>query len=150
MNEAPDTLVGMIDALVEPGAPEPVSLIPQTWGWAALALAVLVAAIWLIHRAAARRRANAYRRAARTALEAAQTASDVATILRRTALAAYPRAQVAGVIGADWIAFLSRTGKGDIPAQELTFAPYAAPDAAPSPALRRAAIRWVETHDGGS
>ncbi len=150
MSDAPDTLVGMIDALVEPGAPEPVSLVPQTWGWAALALVLLAGAVWVIHRSAMRRRANAYRKAALAGLEAAQTAAEVSTILRRTALAAYPRAQVAGLIGADWVAFLARTGTGDVAPLELTSALYADPDHPASPALRQAAIRWVQTHEGAS
>ena len=148
MSDAPDTLVGMIDALVEPAAPVPVSLMPQTWGWAVLALAVVGIAGWLILRRARHRHASAYRRAALAELERAGTAADVAAILRRAALVAYPRADVAGLIGTDWVAFLSRTGSTTFPPEELTCAPYVADPGPPSPDLRRAADQWLRSHQG--
>ncbi|MGV6848018.1 MAG: DUF4381 domain-containing protein [Marinibacterium sp.] len=123
------SLVDLID-LLEP-APEPpaISMLPQTAGWIWLALAVLLAGVWLINRWAAARRRQAYRRAALHALVAAgDDAAAIAAILRRTALAAYPRSEVAGLTGAAWLDFLDRTyggtGFSGGPGRILARAPY--------------------------
>ena len=124
-------------------------MVPQTWGWAVLAallVAALVAGLWRWHQS---RVANAYRRTALAALAQAATTAELAAILRRAALAAYPRAEVASLTGHDWTAFLSRSGKRDFPdaaGEELRRAPYRGPDAAPSRALRDAASDWLRTH----
>lgn len=149
MNDTPEflSLVDMINALVEPPAPEPVSYVPQTWGWAVLAGLILAGLVWALRRYAVHRRANAYRLAALAALDRAATTADVARILRQTALAAYPRQDVASLIGESWITFLSRTGPAPFPAgQELTSGPYRAPKP-PSPALRQAAADWIQRHE---
>ena len=52
---------------------------------------------------------NAYRREALRALETAD-GRDISAILKRAALAAFPREQVASLNGAAWLAFLDRTG----------------------------------------
>ena len=63
--------------------------------------------------AAIRWRRNRYRRDAARALDSLRgddgTAPAVALIVKRTALTAYPRADVAHLYGADWAAFLRRT-----------------------------------------
>jgi hypothetical protein len=146
----PVTLVDLIDGLIEPIEPPPIPLMPQTWGWAALAMLVVAGGVWLMLRWRARQRANAYRRAALADLAGADTAAQVARILRRTALAAYPRSAVAGLTGAAWLDFLARTGGAAFPAaagDELRSAPYRAETAPPSDALRTAAARWIEGHD---
>lgn len=144
-----ESLVDLIDGLIEPVEPPPIPLIPQTWGWVALAVLIVLLIAWLVWRWAARRRANAYRRAALTALGQAGTATDIAVILRRAALAAYPRVEVASLAGRDWVAYLDRTGRGGFPAaagEELRLAPYRDEAAAPSAELRDAAAMWLRTH----
>lgn len=145
----PQNLVDLIDALVVPAAPAPISMMPETWGWAVLAAVVALAAGWAAWRWIAQRRADAYRRAALGQLERAETGAEIATILRRAALAAYPRADVAGRTGADWAGFLDRTAHGGFDAEaarELGSAPYRADTAPASPSLRVAAERWLRTH----
>jgi hypothetical protein len=51
---------------------------------------------------------NAYRRAGLVLLDLARTGYDVSVVLKRVALAVFPREQVASLYGADWIAFLNR------------------------------------------
>lgn len=139
-------LVDLINRLSEPPAPEPVSLVPQTAGWwmlGALMLSALAVGIW---RAWRRWQAEAYRRTALRQLDrTAQDPAAIAMVLRRTALAAYPRREVAGLAGEDWVAFLQRTG--DFPvtaAPALTHGPYTSGSDAGQ--LRIAAERWIRTH----
>ncbi len=151
MNEdgAPESLVSLIGQLVEPPLPAPVPLTPQTWGWAVLLVLVLALAAWGLWRWARVHRANAYRREALGALAQAGTTAELAVILRRAALAGFPREDVASLTGTAWIAFLDRTGRRAFPqaaGAELRRAPYRDEAAAPSPELRAAAAHWLRAH----
>ncbi|HMQ95081.1 MAG TPA: DUF4381 domain-containing protein [Amaricoccus sp.] len=153
MNEdgapAPTTLIDLLHELVEPAEPPPVTMTPQTWGWAVLAVLLALALAWLAWRAWRRWRANAYRRAALAELAAAgDDPVAIAGILRRTALAAWPRERVASLTGRDWLAFLDATGGGGFaggPGAALAVAPYR-DDAVPVPGLGEAAALWVRRH----
>lgn len=152
-----DSLVSLLDQLHDAVPPPPVSMLPATWAWAVLAtlvLAVLAAGVWLWRR---RRRRTAYRRAALAELRT--LAPDLAggdpgalaaldRLLRRTALAAFPRAEVATLTGPDWVAFLDRTGGSlEAFAAPLATGPYAArPAAFDGPGLLRAARHWITRH----
>jgi hypothetical protein len=139
-------LVDLINRLSEPPAPEPVSLVPQTAGWwvvGVLMLLALASGIWRIWR---HWRAEAYRRVALRQLDrAAHDPAAIAMVLRRAALAAYPRREVAGLAGEDWVAFLRRTGDFPIAAAlALTRGPYTSGSDAGQ--LRKAAEHWIRTH----
>jgi hypothetical protein len=54
-------------------------------------------------------RHNAYRRAGLALLEGARTVNDISVLLKRVALAVFPREQVASLYGEGWVAFLHRT-----------------------------------------
>ena len=143
------TLVELLDLLEPVPEPPPVPLWPQTAGWIWLGLALAAVLFWLARRWHLRRRANAYRRAALTALaEAGDDPARLAAILRRTALAAYPRAEVAGLQGEAWLAFLDRTYDGigfrEGPGRAVAVAPYA--PTAPAPGLAPLAAAWVRGH----
>lgn len=143
------SLVDLIDRLIEPVEPAPVSMMPQTWAWAVLGLgilAVLAFAVWWVWR---RHRTNAYRGAALRELRAApHDAAAIAAILRRTALAAYPRSQVAGLAGEDWLHFLDQQIAGDGfvagPGRIVATAPYDETKA--EPGLFELAERWIRRH----
>lgn len=154
MSDATDTapepvsLTGLIDELTDPPAPEPVSLVPQTAGWVVLAVVLVLLAGWAVWRWLAHRRANAYRRAALAELQAAgEDAAAIAAILRRCALAAYPRARVAALTGAEWVGFLNDTGGafGPEASAALLRAPYRE-DTDAAPELAQAAAHWVRRH----
>ncbi|MBY3169908.1 MULTISPECIES: DUF4381 domain-containing protein [Rhizobium] len=97
--------------------PEPVSWMPQTWGWAVLVGAMLVMLAlaglrWLLHY-----RADAYRREALALLVVIEErlrrpetrhegVLELGEILKRTALAAWPRREVASLSGDGWVRFL--------------------------------------------
>ena len=95
-DDAPTSLIGLIDQLIEPPEPPPVAMTPRTWGWAVLAALLALALAWFGWRAWRRWRANAYRRAALAELAAAgDDPAKIAEIIRRTAIAAWPRERVA-------------------------------------------------------
>jgi len=143
------TLVDLLDLLEPVPEPPQVSLWPQTAGWIWLGLAVACVAAWLGRRWLATRRANAYRRAALKAIAAAgDDPVALAEIVRRAALAGYPRAEVAGLYGEDWLAFLDEayggTGFREGPGRLLAVAPYTSARRAPD--LASLVAEWVRHH----
>lgn len=126
--------------------PPPVTFWPSTPAWYVLFAVLALLLLWLGWRRWRRWQADAYRREALAALREAQGA-EIAAILKRTALAAWPRAAVASLSGADWAAFLRRTAPraqlDTVAAEGLARLAYAP---APSDA-RREAERWVRFHD---
>ena len=142
-------LVELLD-LLEP-VPEPalVSMVPQTAGWIWLGLALLLLLGAGLRAIVGHRRANAYRRAALAELDAAgDDPARIAEIVRRTALMAFPRREVASVHGEEWLAFLDRTGRGSgfvsAPGRAMLAAPYR--PVPPDPALASLARDWVRHH----
>ena len=153
---APESLVSLLDQLQDIVEPPPISMAPATWGWTLLA--VLVVAIlglalraWLRHR-----RATAYRRAALAELRSFAPAlsagepsalARLEVLLRRTALAAFPRAEVATLSGDAWSGFLERTG-GAFGAlgPVIATAPYRPSGAFDGPAALASARHWIRHH----
>jgi len=137
--------------------PSPVSLTPQTLGWW-VALGWLLAVLMLaVCRVVARRRQNRYRREALAALKSieadgaadpAAAARRIAVLLKRTALAAYPREDVASLYGDDWSRFLCESARNDervlAGARQLAAAAYR--PGMDGAALVAPARRWIEAH----
>ncbi|RLK10676.1 DUF4381 domain-containing protein [Ruegeria conchae] len=143
------SLVDLLDMLEPAPKPETISMMPQTWGWVVVAVILLaffsVATVLILRH----RRANAYRRYALAELASPGiSVAKVAEILRRTALAAYPREQVAGIHGEDWLSFLSQTidrkSLNSEVFRALVEAPYK--DIPPNPAVTQLARHWVKAH----
>jgi hypothetical protein len=89
--------------------PEPVPLWPWATGWSVLLGFVLIAmAVFAWHSWRAWQ-ANAYRRQALRELHGAGSAEHIPGLLKRTALAVFPRDQVAGVSGTGWHRFLDES-----------------------------------------
>jgi len=107
---------------VELSVPEELSLTPQTPAWYVLGAALAAALVLGALRVVRRYRRDAYRRAALAELarlrEAAAGAERTAALarlpelLKRCALAAFPRERVAALSGARWHVFLERTAPG--------------------------------------
>jgi len=104
-----------IRGIIEIGEPEPISLLPQTPGWIALLLLLLVAGLWQLFQRLQRWRRNRYRREAQAELVALRARinagdrgalRDLAPLLRATALSVDARANVASCTGAAWAARL--------------------------------------------
>ncbi|MDU9004785.1 DUF4381 domain-containing protein [Sedimentitalea todarodis] len=142
-------LVQLLDRLEPAPEPLPISLMPQTVGWVWLGIGLVVALLLLIREFLRHRRANAYRRAALDALsEAGDDPARIAQIIRRTALTAYPREEVAALTGEHWLAYLDRTLPGDGfsngPGRVLANAPYTS--VVPTPGLAELARHWISGH----
>lgn len=143
------TLPELFELLEPVPLPQPVSMAPQTAGWiwlGLLLLAIVIASVWAAIR---QRRKNAYRKQALAELKiASKDAARIAEIVRRTALTAYPRTEVASLHGADWLAFLDRsyngTGFSEGPGRQIADAPYKRQIA--SPDLYAIARTWISTH----
>ena len=142
MNPAAPSREAMHDLIVPPA----VSFMPATPAWFVLFALLALLASWAGWRVWRRWRRNAYRRAALRELETASPA-DIAMILKRAALAGWPRAEVASLSGAGWAAFLRRTA----PRARLDeAASRGLADLAYGPAVagaRPAAARWIRYHD---
>ena len=141
--------------------PEP-GLWPPAPGWWLLALLLLLLAGGLaIWRSRAARRSRPQREALRalaalrTALAAGEAshriAAESACLLRRAALAKFPRRQVAGLTGRAWLEFLGAQGGGPAfaagNAELLVSAPYA-PRSGADEAEQVIEIceRWIRTN----
>ena len=148
--------------------PLAVSWWPLAPGWYAVVAVLVVLLGWAAQRTAVRHRRNAYRREARRAIAALRANArepanvqravlDLAVLLRRVALTAYPRTRVAPLTGAEWLRFLDDTGATEAfsgaPGACLTTAVYgrAGRGANPLPPeplgeLFDAAEAWVRSH----
>ena len=92
--------------IVPPDAPPLWPL--ATEAWLLLLILASIAAILIYQRRQAKKR-DAYRRAGLALLDGVSTVHDVSVVLKRVALAAYPREQVASLYGEDWSSFLRQT-----------------------------------------
>jgi hypothetical protein len=116
-----------LEKLADIAVPAPVPWWPETWGWAVLGAARLALATWAIVRGWRRHAANRYRREALAELARLEAGLDeagarsrlvdaVPPLLKRVALAAWPRAEVAALSGATWVVFLrAHAGRAGLP-----------------------------------
>ncbi|MHA7815613.1 MAG: DUF4381 domain-containing protein [Pseudohaliea sp.] len=137
--------------------PAPVSMAPETVGWLILGgWALAVVAVLTTH-ALLRWRRNRYRREAEAALARIERQLEadpdalaaVGTLLKRTAMTAYAREQVASLHGDAWAAFLRQTAPGDRrvsdAAEVVAVVAYRRVD--DPAAVIAAARRWIRVHD---
>lgn len=109
-----DTDPGSLERLHDIAVPPPVPWWPPAPGWyvvGGIGLVLLGVGAWA---AAARWRRSRYRREALRELERLAASRTnlpaVAELVKRVALAAYPRERVASLTGGPWLAFLDATG----------------------------------------
>ena len=151
--------------LADIALPPPVSMMPATWGWAALAGIVALVLAYALWRWLRLRAQNRYRREALADLatlearigrdaERLQALAALSAIVKRTALAAWPREQVAALSGREWGEFLkTHAGKVRIDAESYGFftedeyrlAGSTSPDEATARRTFAAARQWIET-----
>ena len=144
------SLFEMQAMILPPDMPPLISMWPETvgWIWVGVTAAALFAIVLIKWRQF--RKANAYRRAAVAALSAAgDDATAIAGILRRAALAAYPRDKVAALHGEAWLRFLDKTGAkagfDTDTGHKMLRAPYRG-EPMPVDGLNRLAVDWVRHH----
>lgn len=149
----PDTegksLVELLDMLKPAPEPAPISMVPQTWGWVILAVALLFVVGLILVTIWRHRQANAYRRLALKELDrCGDNTSKAAEITRRAALVAFPRSQVAGLTGDDWTGFLGQTadlsGFSSSALGNLAAAPYR--EGISDPDAAELARHWIKSH----
>jgi hypothetical protein len=158
----PTSLENLYDIII----PSPVPWWPPAPGWYVVGGVVLVLAVWASWLGWRRWQATAYRRAALTELQqlkgrAADSAQRVPalqalpTLVKRTALAAFPRQAVASLSSTAWLEFLDHTGHTDafthgrgqlLPA--LSYNPHAASrlDAQEMEELFSIVSGWIRHH----
>jgi hypothetical protein len=158
----PTNLENLFDIVTPP----PVPWWPPAPGWFVGGGGVLGLVIWLAWRAWERWHAAAYRRASLAewqqlwALAADPWQREAALqqlpeLMKRTALAAFPRQEVASLSGSAWLRFLDRTGHTDAFTRghgqllpELSYNPRAAAqlDSSTVNALFAIVRRWIRGH----
>ncbi|WP_422019027.1 DUF4381 domain-containing protein [Roseibium sp.] len=146
-------LTELIDLLEPVPDPAPVSMLPQTAGWlwlGAILLVIIGVGCW---RFLLWRRKTAYRREALAELASCPNDPQrLAELLRRTALSAYARQDVAALHGPDWLTFLDHayggTGFSDGPGKAIAEAPYkkTSNGADLKPLIRT----WIKRHKGAA
>jgi len=156
-------------------APPPPSWLPQTWGWAVLAVLVAAAVALAYVRRRRRLAANLYRRQALAELAAiasrlgadagagaerdpgarADALRALPPLLKRTALAAWPRDAVARLTERSWTDWLRASSPSPLPdatVRLLDDLEYRSPQALAAlteddaHACIAAARQWIETH----
>lgn len=164
----PDAVTKLaLEKLNDLALPGPVSWMPQTWGWLALALMILALIAWALLRWWQRYVANRYRRAALAELDLIEPALaaeatragaivGIAELLKRVALHAWPRPATAPLSGAAWLAFLKGHDgayfSADPARRFLDDLEYHAPgdlaviDESDARLFARLARRWIERH----
>jgi len=166
----PDT-IAQLEGLHDIVVPEAVAWVPQTAGWYLLevgVLAIVARGLYALYR---RHRANRYRRTALDQLAAIEALvsvgdpepaqrgralADLPALLKRTALGAGARRDIASLTGDAWLAYLDDayggTGFSDGPGRLLPTLAYASParwsdlPRADAAALIRLTRTWIRRH----
>jgi hypothetical protein len=146
MNTNPASLDNLHDLVL----PAPVPWWPPAPGWYVLFALISLVVAWSAWRTWKRWQANRYRRAALCELAAAEDATAIAELLRRTALAIVPRTVVAsmsGTVWTDWLAAQCAETMPDTVRTRLAAGLYDRPETAYElDALRDYAARWISRH----
>ena len=145
-------LFELLDLLEPVPEPPPVPWTPQTAGWIWLGLAILFAVFLAVRWLVRRYRKNAYRREALRELKTvSDNAAEISKLIRRSALVAFPREEVAALHGQAWLSFLADTYPGPSlegkAADTLLAAPYR--EMAADAELAEFAKDWISRHRPG-
>ena len=154
MPNAPDPLQELRDVHL----PDPISWWPPAFGWWMLLLLVFIAVGLVIWVRAYRLRTQPRRLALAqlqevkqqfaTHSDEQQTITRLSDLLRRVAIAVFPRSHVAGLSGKSWLQFLDRTGHttqfSDGPGQILLSGPYQPHGTTAAADLIPVIERWIQ------
>lgn len=131
-------------------SPPEIPFWPLAPGWWIVVAASLATVAILAAMAVRHHRRNAYRREA-LRLVGGVEAAQLSALLKRAALARWPRTEVAALSGAAWLAFLDRTGRMSAfvagPGQSIEAMAFGAEvPASDVDAARSAARTWLRRH----
>jgi hypothetical protein len=101
-----------LDKLHDFYQPPPPAWIPQTIGWYIVFAVIALVAMWMTIHTLRRWLANRYRREALRELALLQP-EQFSTLLKRTALSAWPREKVASLSGEAWLNFLNESAENN-------------------------------------
>ena len=144
MNQDPGSLSNLRDIVT----PSPAPWWPLAPGWYVLLAIITVALIVFAIRTWKRWKRNAYRRDALGILASAANPAEIASVLKRTALASFPRSEVASLTGDAWCDWLEEKVPGPISPsarENLARSVFARADA-DLEEMRRYAVSWVNEH----
>jgi hypothetical protein len=140
-----------LDKLHDFYQPPPPSWTPQTIGWYVVFAIVGLLALWMTIHTLRRWLANRYRREALRELALLQP-DQFSTLLKRTALSAWPREKVASLSGEAWLNFLNETADSSIfqrtpgnRIEEVALRP-ATLSGNDEQELRRLTAEWIRRH----
>jgi Domain of unknown function (DUF4381) len=131
--------------------PPPPSWMPQTVGWYVVVGLILLIVGWCLYYAIRSWIANRYRRAAVHELQLAPV-TGMSEVLKRAALAAWPRQQIAFLTGDAWLQFLKESSGIDAfrrnPGNRIEEVALDSSVSSPSEEqeLRRLASAWIRRH----
>jgi Domain of unknown function (DUF4381) len=131
--------------------PSPVPWTPHTLGWYIIFGILALLVVWLTIWEISNWRRNRYRREALREL-ASTSPEQLSGLLKRTALAAWPREQVASLSGDKWIGFLAessaipsfRESPGNL-IEQIAFAPSSL-SSKDEVVLRDLSAQWIRRH----
>ena len=131
-----------LDNLRDIVIPEPPPLWPLAPGmWVLLGL-IFLTLLLIVWRWRAARKKNAYRKAGLVLLNNARSARDISVLMKRVALAAFPREAVASLYGDEWTAFLNKT----CPRNDFSALSTTDPDDVPDSTIIGLAASWIRHH----
>lgn len=143
-----------INGIVEVQPPPDISWMPQTMGWAIVAALLGAPLLYAVYLAVRRYHRNAYRREALEELSNLDAQKDyhlLPRLLRRTALSAYPRDQVAALSGLEWETWLDQKCPGCQFASayrgQLSKLAYARKRHLDASALCQQVSLWIKKHE---
>ncbi|WP_068313743.1 DUF4381 domain-containing protein [Polycladidibacter hongkongensis] len=143
------SLPRLMEKIEQPPPPPAISMWPQTSGWLVVLALVLLVAVYFAKRLLERQKRNAYRRSALRALQRMQAEpAALNRLLKKTALHAFPREEVARLSGDAWLQFLEASapdlefsiGPGRVFAHDI----YRT--AVSDEQLRLLVSKWIKTH----
>jgi hypothetical protein len=140
-----------LDKLHDFYQPAPVSWTPHTVGWYIVFGMVALLLLWFAVREGRRWMRNRYRREALRELASTQP-EQLSALLKRTALAAWPREQVASLSGDRWIGFLVESSAihsfQETPGNRIESIALATTSLSPEERdhLRDLAVQWIRRH----
>lgn len=162
MNNTTPAPEDSLNALRDIHLPEPVGFWPPAIGWWLLALLLLLLTAGVVfyrrHQRSGAVKQQALMELARVEVlyrqhgNVGQLSAEISTLLRRCCLAAYPRANVAGLIGEEWLLFLDKvhghshftSGPGNV----LVSAPYQPSQSVDAEALIALTRSWLKHWPG--